>query len=106
MGQQLVFADAGEDELLEILAAGEGLVQARWHALCDGSPQEYVFAFDGDSAATAAGDLMAILGGAQIHARRVGVVELGTAEDAVAAARRRRRLARRARLSAETRRAS
>ena len=107
-GMQIVFAEAGHEQissLLEALAAGDALAQASWFALFDSEPQEYAIAFRGDEALEFAADLMAELGGAALRARRSTITEVQPIERLVQRARRSARAARKARVARATREA-
>jgi hypothetical protein len=106
--QQLVYVDITVDPLglSALLADAVALARASWYGMCDGDQQEYMIAFDGRHAARDAVDLMTILDGARIPARRTVVGDVGTVHSLVGQAQHRARLARKARLAADTRRAS
>jgi hypothetical protein len=107
-GQQFVFIDALSDplEVSSVLGNAEGLTKAAWYSTCDGDTQECLVVFDGEHATSDALDLMAILAGARIPARRAVIGDVGSIAQLAQLSRRRERLGRRARLASDTRRAA
>lgn len=109
-GQQLVEAplgaEAGLDELFQVLEDRDLTALADWGLLLDGEPQVVLVAFSGESALGAAMDLVAACAGAGLVARRRSVTELMLGPDLPAFAERRSRAFRRSALKASTRRAS
>jgi hypothetical protein len=108
-GMQLVFAEAGQEQiapLLEALAGGGALAQASWFTLCDGEPQEYAIAFAGDEAVEFAADLMAELRGVDLRARRATITEVLPIEHLTQRARRTARAAQKSRVARATREAA
>lgn len=105
-GDHLVLADASPDALFELLhVAGDdaAAVRASWTCMLGGLRPERAFAFRGPDAARGADDLMAVLTGARIANRHLIVSDLGAGAVSARDARRRADLARRARMSADTR---
>jgi IclR helix-turn-helix domain len=76
-GNQLVFVDISSlgEELVDCLSRPQ-LSRAKWAAVCDGTRQELVIAFEGEDAGEASLDLMAALATAKAAAARAVVSEL------------------------------
>ena len=106
-GQQLILAEVDQrtyGDLLLVLSDTSVLSQATWSALWHGDRQEYVIAFGDDDGLV--GDMAAALDAAGIPFRRTTVVNVGSAQQLVAQARRASRTAERTRLRQRTRRAA
>ena len=106
-GQQLVFAEASDEQLedlFHVLAAGSPAARATWCALADGDRQEYLVAFEGDDAASAAVDLMTSLAAAEVRCRRLAVSELMPAVSLLRRAQAATRAAQQVRMRRATRR--
>lgn len=107
-GAQLVLADATQaalPELYHALADAEPLEAAVWSGVLDGQEQTYLFAFVGDEAATQAMDLVALLAGARIDARRVTVTEISEIDELRSDLARRASVAKQSRFARDTREA-
>src|SRR5262249_37255484 len=105
-GAQLVLADATQaalPELYHVLAAAEPLEAAVWAGVLDGQEQTYLFAFVGDRAVDQAMDLVAVLAGARIDARRSTVTALSRIAKLQSDLARRASVAKQSRMARDTR---
>jgi len=94
--QQVVFVEAGEkmDVLLDVLAEEGTAARGSWAALCDGSRQELIIAFEGSDAVNASLDLMTIFSSAGLEASRGSISLVDGMTDLIKSAQRRRELRR------------
>jgi hypothetical protein len=94
--QQIVFVEAGEkmDVLLDVLAEEGSAARGSWAALCDGSRQELMIAFEGSDAVGASLDLMTIFSSVGLQASRGSLSLVDGMTDLIKSAQRRRELRR------------
>lgn len=108
-GLQIVIADAAGArlaDLQEVIAEPEAAPQLAWSAIVDGQPQEYLLAFEGPVAASAATKLVTVLTKAGIPSRRASVAGVTAGHRFLAEAREASSAAARVAIRQATRRAA